>query len=102
DAIARPNTGSVHEAVGVHLGVGTDAAVFQDTVRPDPHAVRELDLPDHDHVHIDEDVATGRHLAAHIDASGVRDGDAIQHELVRFLRSVCTLERSKLHFVVDA
>jgi len=83
-------------------GVGADAGVANHAIRSDLDACAQVHLADEHGIHIDVDIAFDLDLAANIDAGGIRQGGAREHQLARFLRAVACLHLRELDFVVDA
>ena len=84
----------------MQLRVGADLAIAQKAVRPDTHTVTEADLPAHDDVDVDEDIATHRNRAADIDPGRIGQRCTRKHELGRTLGSQRGLELGQLNLVV--
>ena len=72
------------------------------TFGPDTHAVTERDLALEQHVGVDEHVAADADLAAHVDARGIGERHAREHQLARAFGAMQCLELRELHLVVDA
>ena len=72
------------------------------TFGPDAHAVAEVTLPSSSTFASMNTSRPTRDLAAHVDARGIGQRGAGEHELARALGAMQRFELGELHLVVDA
>ena len=96
------NHRAVDHAVGENLRVVTDLAVADHAVRSDAHAIAELHLAFEHDVHVDERRRPVSNAASNIEARGVDDSHARQHQLASQLTPQSRLELGELGLIVDA
>ncbi len=93
---------AVDDTIGEDLRVGSDLGVADDAIGPNFHTPAQPHAADQDRIDIDEHVAPDLDVAANVDARGIRQRRAGEHQLVRPFAPVQSLDLRKLDLVVDA
>src|SRR5882724_10439934 len=89
-------------AVREYFRVGSDLRIADGAIGPNFHALAQPYAADQDRIHIDEHVAPDLDVAAYVDARGIRQRRAGEHQLVRPFAPVQSLDLRELDLVVDA
>jgi hypothetical protein len=92
----------IDDAVGEDLGAGAEPRIADDAIGADLHAGGELHAAAQDGVDVDEHVAPDLDVAADVDARGIRQGGAGEHQFVSALAPVQASTWASWILVVDA
>ncbi len=85
DAAILRDDGMIDDAVGEDFRAFADAGIGDHAVGSDLHAGRQMHLADEHGIDIDENVAAHLDVAANVDAGGIRQRRAGEHQFLRAL-----------------